>query len=167
MAERTSHPTPHRGRVTDARGRTVKQLDPVLMHYLRRHDLIPAGPLAEIARDSGSGWAVQGQLIFTTLWSLALVLLVIAHFVKWGGGLSVHPREVRLLIFLSVCFTVNIIIVWYVSRYVRRRQTRRILLGHRRCPHCGYDLKDLPVDPPDGATVCPECGCAWRLPESG
>ena len=37
------------------------------------------------------------------------------------------------------------------------------MLQHRRCPHCGYDLRLLPDDCSDGATVCPECGCAWKL----
>jgi hypothetical protein len=37
------------------------------------------------------------------------------------------------------------------------------MLKHRRCPHCGYDLRLLPIDSNDGATVCPECGCAWSL----
>jgi transcription initiation factor TFIIIB Brf1 subunit/transcription initiation factor TFIIB len=37
------------------------------------------------------------------------------------------------------------------------------MLKHLRCPHCGYDLRGLAADPEDGATVCPECGCAWRL----
>ena len=32
-----------------------------------------------------------------------------------------------------------------------------------RCPHCGYDIRGLPTDPEDGATICPECGCAWQL----
>ena len=31
------------------------------------------------------------------------------------------------------------------------------------CPNCGYDLRLLPVDSVDGATVCPECGRAWKL----
>jgi transcription initiation factor TFIIIB Brf1 subunit/transcription initiation factor TFIIB len=39
------------------------------------------------------------------------------------------------------------------------------MLEHRRCPHCGYDLRMLPTDPDDGSTVCPECGCAWGLDE--
>ncbi|MHC4130085.1 MAG: hypothetical protein ACYSUA_18360 [Planctomycetota bacterium] len=38
-----------------------------------------------------------------------------------------------------------------------------VLIKFRRCPHCGYSLRGLPVDPADGATVCPECACAWRL----
>ncbi len=27
----------------------------------------------------------------------------------------------------------------------------------------GYDLRMLPSDPADRATVCPECGHAWKL----
>ena len=42
----------------------------------------------------------------------------------------------------------------------------RAMLQYRRCPHCGYNLRLLPVDPADGATVCPECGCAWLLEDA-
>lgn len=35
-------------------------------------------------------------------------------------------------------------------------------LSHGRCPSCGYDLRPQPAHP-DGCTVCPECGAAWRL----
>jgi hypothetical protein len=31
------------------------------------------------------------------------------------------------------------------------------------CASCGYDLRSL-TPAPDGCTVCPECGAAWRLP---
>ena len=27
-------------------------------------------------------------------------------------------------------------------------------------------LRLLPTDPADGATVCPECGCAWKLEDA-
>ena len=52
------------------------------------------------------------------------------------------------------------------SGWPRRKRLRRVcrtMLKHLRCPHCGYDLRLLPVDGADGATVCPECGGAWRL----
>lgn len=39
----------------------------------------------------------------------------------------------------------------------------RLLLKHRRCASCAYDLAGTPVQP-DLCTVCPECGAAWRLP---
>jgi hypothetical protein len=53
--------------------------------------------------------------------------------------------------------------IWFVSARVRFKWIRRTMLKYRRCPHCGYDIRGLPADPEDGATVCPECGCAWRL----
>lgn len=53
--------------------------------------------------------------------------------------------------------------IWLVSARVRFKRIRNIILKHSRYPHCGHDLRLLPTDPEDGATVCPECGCAWRL----
>ena len=151
------------GRFKDARGRPVSVLDPYLLHRLRRHDLIPADPLREIARSTGSGWVKAGRVIFTTVWPLVLMCLAVAHWSKWGGGFTVHPRELRLWIVLLVCFAVNIVLVWFVSRSGRLAKVCKVMLEHLRCPHCGYDLRLLPTDPGDGATICPECGCAWKL----
>ena len=52
---------------------------------------------------------------------------------------------------------------WRGARAVRPKRVRAVMLRHRRCPHCGYDLRMLPTDPTDEVTICPECGCAWRL----
>lgn len=133
------------------------------MHYLRRHEVIEPKALGAIAREIGSGWPIPGQAIFATLWGIALVAIVIAHFVKWGGGLGLDPRERRLLFVLAVLFVINIVVVWFLSRFTRRKKVSRILLGHSRCPHCGYDLHGLAADEEDGATICPECGCAWDV----
>jgi hypothetical protein len=151
------------GRFKDARGRPVALLDPYLLHRLRHHDVIPPGPLGEIARDIGFGWAKAGRVIFTIVWPVVLVCLAVAHVTKWGGGLTASPRELRLWIVLLVCFAVNVTLVWFFSRSGRLGRVCKVMLKHLRCPHCGYDLRMLPTDPDDGATVCPECGCAWRL----
>ena len=37
-----------------------------------------------------------------------------------------------------------------------------VLLEHRRCPACMYDLTGCPIGE-DACTMCPECGAAWRL----
>ncbi len=44
----------------------------------------------------------------------------------------------------------------------------RLLMDHGIpcCASCGYDLRMLPADPVDGVTVCPECGCRWKLDET-
>ena len=39
----------------------------------------------------------------------------------------------------------------------------RVLSERRLCVVCGYTLRGVPAQP-DGCTVCPECGSAWRLP---
>ena len=56
--------------------------------------------------------------------------------------------------------------VWMEGKNAMRMRSLRVLLAHRRCAHCGYDLSRSERDPADGATVCPECGCAWNLDES-
>jgi hypothetical protein len=54
---------------------------------------------------------------------------------------------------------------WLIGARERLPRIRLVMLKHRRCPHCGYNLRGLPPCPEDNATVCPECGCAWRLDE--
>jgi hypothetical protein len=52
---------------------------------------------------------------------------------------------------------------WKAARRSRFSRIRRTMLEHFRCPHCGYDIRGLPTASEDGATICPECGCAWSL----
>lgn len=41
---------------------------------------------------------------------------------------------------------------------------RREVIRAHFCPSCSYRLRGVPPEP-DGCTVCPECGAAWRLPD--
>jgi len=34
------------------------------------------------------------------------------------------------------------------------------------CPACAYNINEIQPDP-DGCTVCPECGAAWRMSNAG
>jgi len=52
---------------------------------------------------------------------------------------------------------------WFAIRRAKGSRVCAALLNHRRCPHCGYDLRGLPTTPSDNTTVCPECGCAWVI----
>ncbi|MEW6251597.1 MAG: hypothetical protein AB1716_13195, partial [Planctomycetota bacterium] len=70
---------------------------------------------------------------------------------------ATFAKTASLLWFCSVPW-----IIWFALKRKRFGAVAAAILKHRRCPHCGYDLRLLPVDPTDGATVCPECGCAWR-----
>jgi hypothetical protein len=166
MAESGRTPRQGTGRFKDARGKPVTLLDPYVLHRLRHHDVIPAEPLAEIARAIGFGWRKAARVIFTVVWPVVLVCLAVAHVFKWGGGFTAHPRELRLWLVLLACFVFNFVLVWFFSRSGRLERVCKVMLKHLRCPHCGYDLRLLPSDPADGATVCPECGCAWKLRDS-
>ncbi len=155
------------GWVTDARGQRVRQLDPYALWLARRHHIIPAEPLAEIAREIGFG-LVPGQrvlfiisLICTGIIALAIVERGVALF--WWRSIS-WDEALRPIGQLSLMWTP--LIFWIAARNVRLKRTLAALLRHRRCPHCGYDLRGLPVEPANAATLCPECGCAWRLPRS-
>lgn len=69
---------------------------------------------------------------------------------------------------LAVAFTA---FVWFlVLPAVRHRlwsrdwKARYKAAGH--CPACQYDLRGLEAEA-DGCTICPECGGAWAMPETG
>ena len=54
-------------------------------------------------------------------------------------------------------------ITWYSMKRARQQSITEAMLKHARCPHCGHDLRGLPPDETDHATICPKCDCAWRL----
>lgn len=100
--------------------------------------------------------------------SMALSLLVVVggtiiyfrYYSTWKGfdPVGVTINIVQLVVILSgPLLAFRIAKAKYVGRVVK------VMLEYRHCPHCGYDIRGLPTDPIDGATVCPECGCAWRL----
>ncbi len=147
-------------RIKDARGRKVTQLDPVALHLLRRHDVIEADALRAIANEKGvriTGaeraslfGGVLGALLVISLFTIALIT----------GGIRNAPlaKSAGLIHLCSIPW-----IVWYAIKRRRFGKVAAAMLKYSRCPHCGYDLRLLPTDPGDGATVCPECGCAWQL----
>jgi hypothetical protein len=130
------------------------------MYLLRRHDVIEADVLRAIAQKEGVrvGRAERIGLVI----GLVAALLVITLFTHGAitGGLRDAPlaKSSSLLLF---CFMPWVL--WYSARLARLNQVTAAMLEYLRCPHCGYDLRLLPTDPRDGATVCPECGCAWQL----
>ena len=155
------------GRITDARGRSVTQLDPVMMHLLHRRGVIPPDVLREIARQVGIGMTrVQRAGFWFSAAGLACVAVAVAI-----STARVITRDVDFRGFARVYvpFTgmgMGLLGVWLSTRKVRHERIGRVMLQHLRCPHCGYDIRGLPPDPQDGATVCPECGCAWKLSDS-
>ena len=155
------------GRLKDARGRRVTQLDPVAMRVLHQHDVIPAETLRKLATEIGVGWPWLVRLTFFVMLASLIALLVAtgvrsAKYVVLGGAWL--GALVETLSYLLPPLA-GLLMIWFVSARVRFKRICKIILKYKRCPHCGYDLRMLPVDSEDGATVCPECGCAWELDE--
>lgn len=68
-------------------------------------------------------------------------------------------------------FLVSLFFAFAVGQFVSMFRYRPMLdwiaekrLGMSQCPSCRYALDDI-LPEPDGCTVCPECGAAWKLPQ--
>jgi hypothetical protein len=150
--------------IRDARNRRVKPLDPVAVQLLRRHDIIDADTLASIAGDSRL--RIKAGERVALAFGLLAAFLVIGLFstAVYTQDLAGAPiaKTVSLFWMCSIPW-----IIWFTIKKRRIGQIKSVMLQHGRCPLCGYDLRMLPTDPDDGATICPECGCAWPLGDAG
>ena len=153
-------------RVKDARGRVVTLLDPYALYLLRRHDTISEEVLGRLAAEIGSGWPRRQQVACILACFLPLVLIIVTSVSRWSKGVAVGSLERNVAVVLLANYALGVCIVWWWARRNRLRRVCGTMLKHLRCPHCGYDLRLLPSDPADGATVCPECGCAWELDDA-
>jgi hypothetical protein len=157
-----SDPAPRQtsGRIKDARGRRVTQLDPIALYLLRRHDVIEADALKAIANEKGVRIAAREHVALVGgLCGVLLVIVFFTHALITGDIRdATYAKMGSLLWFCAIPW-----IIWFALKRKRFGAVAAAMLKHRHCPHCGYDLRLLPVEPADGATVCPECGTAWRL----
>jgi hypothetical protein len=153
------------GRVKDARGRTVSRLDPVKLDLLGRRSPVPPKTLRSMTDQIMPG--ARRQRLFQALSVASSVLLIIGgnfvyfhYFSVWKG---LDPVGTTIYIVQAAVIVTGPLLAFRMakSRYAGRIVS--VMLTHRHCPHCGYDLRGLPSDARDGATICPECGCAWRL----
>lgn len=151
------------GRASDARGHQVKLLDPYELNVLRRYDVIPAETLRPVADGVGFGlpkWQRRGFFACVLMFLACISFLV---FWKLLRGTGVDAVERVLWPVNLAVFAIGATQFWRSGRRARAKLVCAIMLQHLRCPHCGYDIRALPTDPVDGATICPECGCAWKL----
>jgi len=160
MTDEEHSARPWAGRISDARGRKVTQLDPVALHLLRRHEVVPADTLQKIAEEKSIRITFGERAVLLS--GVCGAVLVIAIFIieALRDGLADAPYA-KMSGALYVCSFPGII--WYGIKRKRFGNITSMMLKYVRCPHCGYDLRFLPADPTEGATVCPECGCTWQL----
>ena len=96
-----------------------------------------------------------GVSLFFILLGAATAPLFVLLALNQGGGLSLPQFAPPLMmVWLGVA-------VWFGNFGFRGSRVRDVLLSRGHCPGC---LGLLPGEvAPDGCTVCPECGAAWRL----
>lgn len=146
--------------IRDARRRKVTQLDPIVLYLTKRSEPIEREVLGRIVAEKGvrmTGFeraAMIGSLVL-------LVALICVIIMKLMQGMPPATLARRMSV-PSYSFVLPFI-VWGGMKRSRFGKTAAAMLRHLRCPHCGYDLRNLPVDGNDNATLCPECGCAWTL----
>jgi len=153
-----------RGRyVDDARGRRVTYLDPYELQLLRRRDVIPGDTLAQIAAEVGFGlprWQRRGYVTCVFVFFSCVIFLIIWKIVR---RTPIDSVEYVLWPMNLVVFAFGAAKFWQSGRRARAKRVCKVMLDHRRCPHCGYDIRGLPIDPTGEFAVCPECGCAWSV----
>ncbi len=157
--------------ITDGRGRSVALLDPIAMHLFGRCDAVPAEPLRVIAEEIEPAVAKRPRLKIL-LYVFLILLFLGLHFVYNIRGTVPGTFSLRMIL-TSVGGSIPIIVPFLFVIIAQHRLYRGsfnrvapVMLKHRRCPHCGYDLRGLPVAQEDHATVCPECGCAWQVDDT-
>jgi hypothetical protein len=160
MTDREPSSPRYAGRIKDARGRKVTQLDPVALYLLRRHDVIEADTLRAIANEKGVRITTgeRAALISGVCGAVLVVGIFFTEALRGGLHDAPYAKFSGLLYLCSLPW-----IIWYGIKRKRFSNVAAAMLKHVRCPHCGYDLRFLPADQADEATVCPECGCAWQL----
>lgn len=109
-------------------------------------------------------WGSKPTLLLLVSTALAGVIttsslvLVAAWLLGLGGSLG-------LALFVLVLLPcAGLIAAWQVRLLVaaRARWWMQRRLPHSQCAACAFHLDDLTPEP-DGCTVCPECGAAWKL----
>lgn len=165
MVERDP-PTPqHAERFKDARGRPVSRLDPVKLHLLNQPSIIPAETLRSMADQIMPGARRQRffQVLCVALGFLVIVSGNIVYFRYFSSWKGLDPVNTTIYVIQVVVILSGPFLAYRLAKAKYVSRVASVMLDHRHCPHCGYDLRGLPRNPEDGVTVCPECGCAWML----
>ena len=162
MAEDETAQIKTAGRVKDARGRYVTQLNPVAMLLLHRPGILDRELLRTITSEQG--------VVVSKLERFALIASIIVMITCLGMivGFSLTGHSGRELARRYVTLAYSLILPFIIWGGLKRSRFNKIagaMLKHLCCPHCGYNLRGLPRLAEDDVTVCPECGCAWMLSE--
>ena len=155
--------------ITDDRGETQELLDPMGTSFRITGVLRPAEP-----EDPTEHAVMLGRRLLRLedpVNSAALVILPSAFLVGFPSMMIlalVLPRWLPAASAIAVVgglagAIVGVLIGVRVLARALDRLRRRLATLPPVCLTCKYQLSGLHPEP-DGCTVCPECGAAWRLP---
>ncbi len=106
-------------------------------------------------RGAGTRWPVPSDIAWRTWVANGVYVLVATGTTLWFLNGFTHTAFVAWLIAI---FSIGPLGWW------ARDDNKRLARYWRLCAACGYHLRGLTSEP-DGCTLCPECGAAWRLGE--
>ena len=94
--------------------------------------------------------------------ALALTRLLLLSIGLSMNGLKVSTDDAGRLLFGWLFF--GLLFGLFLNRYAWKNPQRAVLAMTQvgLCPSCAYRIDEIGPEP-DGCTVCPECGGAWRL----
>ncbi|MBX3406621.1 MAG: hypothetical protein KF869_07640, partial [Phycisphaeraceae bacterium] len=149
---------------TDDRGKSVRLVPQ------RQLSIMPGMP-SPIPMDARSRMFAEAQAAQWSREGMIPLLVYLVLVAAWGGvwvvlaprvmPLVPGPPMLRALVMGIAPFLLLPLLMYAVIRGSRRR-TCRIIVRHGYCASCGYPLREIAAAP-DGCTVCPECGSAWRI----
>jgi len=153
--------------IRDANGKRVTQLDPLELKLLHKYDIIDRDALTKILEEIGPSLDKPSRRSLPVLYFVVIVtgimLIVRAIDAIVSNDLSIFLH--RKSAFIGIMWLV-ILVFWYTAKESRFGKVRQAILNHHRCPHCGYNLRDLEPDPTTNHTTCPECDAAWSIPQT-
>lgn len=155
--------------IRDARGRAVSMIDPMRMQMLHQDDVIDRATLDEMMEELEPGLSRNLRMTIITI-VLGIGALAVLVFLVWFMNPGRRAGLAKTLTHnpgMWIAIVAGVVVPMLAVRKKHQHRLPALMLKHRRCPHCGYNLSGLNPDDADGATICPECACAWRLAEAG
>ncbi len=100
------------------------------------------------------------SVLLSFLFVVGGTIIYFSYFSTWKGF---DPVGVTINVIQVIVIVAGPLLAFRMARAKYISRVASVMLKYRHCPHCGYNIKGLPIGLKDGATVCPECGCAWNV----
>lgn len=146
-----------RNSVLDGRGVRRRVLD---MYWAAKpHGLKPSS----LARP-GDHAEYFPEVVRNCLLPAAAGIFALTIFLAAMGHFSLRVMLIMSTVVFSVMFVMSFFSTLLIYKVTWRGPIngRDSLLTSDICPACAYRIAGVPPEP-DGCTVCPECGAAWRM----